>query len=176
MANTILDKLNMTQAELESAYHEAGSYRELANRLNVSKTSLVKYLSHIAHDTKPWAARNKNGRQSRSKDYLRRKYREEVQQQFEEALLTRRDWTDVNGTTYPTQAIIFHYEPPRLMIPSVPVYGTIRGTGRTAVFIFKPEIEWLTAPGQEEHSSDEATPDNSPPAQQGPSLASQSQA
>jgi len=150
-AKTILDRLGITQEKLEQLYAEVGNYRTLADQLGVSKTTLQKYLTHIAHDTRPWAS-VKSGDRELSQDYLRRKYRKEVMEHFEREMLRREVWIDVNGRRIPKAAILtMTATPPRLLTPIIPVYGKLRGTGEVAVFIFKPKIEWLN-PGQAEQT------------------------
>jgi len=140
---TILDRLGITQTDLEQMYYEEGNYRALARRLGVSKTSLQKYLSHIAHGTKPWDSA-KDHSYSQNIDYLRRKYRKEIMEHFEQALLTKRTWKDVNGKEYPREALIMTARPPHLISPVMPVYGRLRGTDKILVFLFQPNIPWLS--------------------------------
>ena len=153
-AQTILERLGITQEELEDKYDEIGNLRLLAEVLDVSKTTLHKYLRHKTKDTKPWSS-VKQGEPSRNIDYLRYKYRREVMESFERAMLSKKTWVDVNGRTIPREALASLYvEPPSKMIPIIPVYATLKGTGQTVIFMFHPDIPWLSRP-QAEHSSDE---------------------
>jgi hypothetical protein len=144
----------MTQAELEQKYRDAGNLRRLASVLEVSKTTLQKYLSHIACNTKPWAS-VEPGASSDNQDYLRRRYRREVMEHFEHALLTQKTWRDAQGRTIPREAFdIITVTPPRKMVPIMPAYGKLKGTGEIVTILFQPRIDWLS-PRPAEHSSDE---------------------
>lgn len=141
---TILARLGITQTELESKYDEIGNLRFLAEVLGVSKTTLHKYLRHKTASTKPWSS-VKHGEPSKNLDYLRYKFRKEAMESFERAMLSKRTWLDVNGRTIPREALDHIYvEPPRRMIPIIPVYATLKGTHETVVFMFHPDVEWVS--------------------------------
>lgn len=142
-APNILKRLGITQEELEAKYEVVGNLRTLADMLGVSKTTLQKYLKHKAHDTKPWASKVK-GEPISDMDYLRYKYRKEAMASLEEALATKTRWKDVNGRVIPREALEQVYaEPPRKMLPIMPVYATLKGGGTTAIFMFHPEVDWI---------------------------------
>jgi hypothetical protein len=146
--------LEITQEELEAKYDEIGNLRLLAEVLGVSKTTLHKYLRHKTKDTKPWSS-VKQGEPSRNIDYLRYKYRKAVIESFERAMLAKKTWTDINGRTIPREAMASIYvEPPRKIIPIIPVYAMLKGTDQTVIFMFHPDVPWVSHQ-QEEHSSDE---------------------
>lgn len=161
-AKTILERLGITQEELEQSYRDAGNLRRLASVLGVSKTTLQKYLKGVASETKPWDS-VEPGSTSDNQDYLRRRYRREVMEHFEHELLTRRVWEDIRGRRIPREALdLITATPPRKMVPIMPVYGKLKGTGETVVFMFKPSLDWLSP--QAEHSSSSESPDSRSPA------------
>lgn len=152
-APTIFQRTGLTQADLEAKYDDIGSLRALAAVLNISKTTLHKYLKHKTKDTKPWDAA-RHGEPTHNIDYLRMKYRREAMESFEKALLHRKFWTDVTGRKIPREAINkITVNPPAKLSPIMQVYATLRGSGQKVIFVFHPNVEWVTDP-KAEHSSD----------------------
>lgn len=157
-APTILQRLGLTQADLEAKYDEVGNLRLLAEILGVSKTTLQKYLHHKSQHTKPWDS-VKKGEPTHNMDYLRLKFRKAAMQSFEQALLHHKTWKDITGRVIPREAVQeFYVEPPRKMSPIMPIYATLKGSGQTVIFMFHPTIDWITekepvSHQQEEHSS-----------------------
>lgn len=149
MSKNLFDKLGITQEELEKAYLKAGTLRALAEELAVSKTTLQKYLSHVAKDTKPWdAARTTN--EQHNIDYLRRKHRKRAMEQVEQALLAYDRWEDVNGRVIPRDAIeIMEVHPPQKFANIVTIYARLRD-GSFTIFVYT-----VTDQEQAEHSSGE---------------------
>lgn len=163
-AKTILQRLGMTQEELEAKYTEIGNLRATAEELGVSKTTLQKYLSHLTPETKPWSSAKRS-----SIDYLRRKFRKEAAESLERALLNKKAWVDVNGRTIPQAAIerILVY-PPKKMVPLMPVYAQLHD-GTNVVFMFHPDVPWVshqesepTSAEESHHTSDPAPSTESP--------------
>lgn len=158
---TILQKLGLTQEELEAKYQEVGNLRLLSQVLGVSKTSLHKYLKHLTCETKPWDAA-KRGVPNANIDYQRYRYRQAAMESFERAMLSRKTWTDVNGRSIPREALDNIYvEPPRKLSPLMPIYATLKGTGETVIFMFHPEVDWINQ--QEVQTSASETPDTPDP-------------
>lgn len=160
---TILQRLGLTQAELENKYREIGNLRLLAEVLGVSKTTLQKYLKTVAHNTKPWASATA-GEPGNNIDYLRHKYRKEAIESFERAMLSRKTWVDVNGRTIPREALNSIYvEPPQKLSPLMPVYATLRGTDETVIFMFHPDIPWINQQAEQTSASESLhSPDRFP--------------
>lgn len=139
----------MTQEELEARYKEVGNLRALSEELSVSKTTLQKYLSDVASETKPWSSTKRS-----SVDYYRKKFRKEAMESVERAMVNRKRWKDVNGRTIPREAIetLLVY-PPKKMVPLIPIYAKLYD-GTNVIFMMHPDVPWVSRP-QEEPSSDE---------------------
>lgn len=53
-AKTILERLGITQGQLQEIYEQEQSLASTARRLGVSKTSIIKYLRDVKKDATPW--------------------------------------------------------------------------------------------------------------------------
>ena len=161
-APTILSRLGLTQEELEQKYEVAGNLRLLSAMLGVSTTTLHKYLRHKTHATKPWDAAKKEAPLN-DLDYQRYQFRIDAMQSLERALLSKKTWTDVNGRVIPREALQRMYvEPPAKLSPIIPVYATLKGSATRVIFMFHPEVDWISHQ-PEEHSSPEETHHTSVP-------------
>lgn len=162
---TALDRLGITHDQLVDMYNEAGSMRALAAKTGLSKATIVKHLRDVPKH-KPWACQ-RMGKRSSNIDYLRARFRREAMTALESALVGRKIWTDINNREIPLAAIQQAFvEPPSRLIPIIPIYATLKD-GQSVIFMFKPDIDWITDPAQEELTSTEETPRSFFPAPSG---------